>query len=117
MYQLPIWSHKPSKCREGEWYIEEIKNGIVVSKHILNVPVTTFGRIPLHQLLPRDPPSSPSSDHKHGDDGSLINSERSNLYSNNNDDSGVHIQRSTVTSGRRIAYKSVITAHESEYTW
>lgn len=51
MYQLPIWSHKPSNCQEGEWYIEEIKNGMVVSKHILNVPVTTFGRTPV-QLLP-----------------------------------------------------------------
>ncbi len=74
MYQLPIWSQKPSKCQPGEWYIEEIKNGTVVSKHVLNVPVTTFGRTPL-QLLP------------------------------------------TPCNEPKIDYKSVITAHESEYEY
>ena len=65
MYNLPIWSHKPSNCQEGEWYIEEIKNGMVVSKHILNVPVVTFGRTPpvvQQQLLPND--NNPKIDHK-----------------------------------------------------
>mmetsp|Transcript_20149 Transcript_20149/g.30229 ORF Transcript_20149/g.30229 Transcript_20149/m.30229 type:complete len:316 (-) Transcript_20149:2257-3204(-) len=45
-YQLPSWSKRP---RDGdEWCLEEIKNGVVVQKHKLDLPVITFGRTPLH---------------------------------------------------------------------
>ncbi len=43
-YQLPLWSKKPRDA--DEWFLEEIKNGVVVNKHKLDLPVITFGRIP-----------------------------------------------------------------------
>ena len=62
-YQLPGWSEKPiyhddeeeeeeeEKEEENKgqrWMLEEIKNGVVVNGHTLDLPVITFGRIPLH---------------------------------------------------------------------
>ena len=103
-YQLPTWAHYPKfystknnvmnssstnedegeEDEEQEWFLEEIKSGIVVNKYILDLPVITFGRIPL-VLSNND-----GDDITNGSIGTGSSTSSSNLF------------------------KSIVTAHESK---